>query len=252
MSDLVDNRIKEMKLRGFSKQTVRAYTYHYFRFKASGLARDDYILSLIEKGFASSSVRVASAAIQFFTGFRNEVFIPKREKRLPVVLSKAEITKMINSLNNIKHRLVVALLYSSGLRLSELVNLRVCDINMVDNTIHIKSAKGKKDRLTVLSRKTKAMIRKFAAGGNYLFEANGKKHSFKSVQEIVRKAARLAGIKKRVSPHALRHSFATHLLEAGVDIRHIQKLLGHSRLQTTQVYAHVAKSDLKKIKSPFD
>lgn len=256
MADFVDNKInikvREMKLKGFSRQTIRSYVFHYSKFKASGLPRDDYILSLIEKGFASSSVRLASSAIQFFTGFRNKVFIPKKEMRLPVVLSKHEIIKMINSLNNMKHRLVVALLYSSGLRLSELVNLRFSDINMIDNTIHIRNAKGKKDRITVLSKKTKAMIKKYLPGENYLFELNGKKYSFKSVQEVVRKAAKLAGIKKRVTPHTLRHSFATHLLEDGVDIRYIQKLLGHSRLQTTQIYTHVAKSDLKRIKSPFD
>ena len=252
MVDLADNKIKEMRLRGFSERTIKAYIYHYSKFRASGLSRDDYILSLIEKGFASSSVRIASAAIQFFTSCRSKVFIPKKEKRLPVVLSKTEVNKMINALNNMKHRLVVALLYSSGLRLSELVNLRFCDINMVDSIIHVKDAKGRKDRITVLSKKTRAMIRKYAAGKKFLFEVNGRKYSFKAVQEIVKRAAKLAGIKKRVTPHVLRHSFATHLLEEGVDIRYIQKLLGHSRLQTTQIYVHVAKSDLKKIKSPFD
>lgn len=252
MADLVDNKIKEMQLRGFSKSTIKAYVYHYNRFRGSGLSRDDYVLSLIEKGFASSSVRLVSAAIQFFTGFRNEVFIPKKEKRLPVVLSKTEINKMINALNNMKHRLVVALLYSSGLRLSELINLKVSDINIVDNTIHLKRAKGKKDRITILSKKCKSMIKKFVPGKIYLFEFNGKKYSYKSVQEIVARAAKLAGIKKHVTPHTLGHSFATHLLEAGVDIRYIQKLLGHSRLQTTQIYAHVANTDIKRIKSPFD
>jgi len=252
MSDLVDNRIKEMKLRGFSERTIKAYTYHFSRFKASGLCRDDYVLSLIRRGYASSSVRLASAAIRFFTGFKSKVFIPKKEKRLPVILSKSEIIRMINSLNNMKHRLVIALLYSSGLRLSELVNLRIHDINMVDNTIHIRNAKGGKDRITLLSKKTKAMLKNYMPGENYLFELNGRKYSFKSVQEIVRRAARLAGIKRRVTPHTLRHSFATHLLESGVDIRYIQRLLGHSRLQTTQVYTRVARSDLKRIKSPLD
>ncbi len=252
MVDFVDNKIKEMKLKGFSRNTIQNYVYHYSKFRSSGLSRDDYILSLIEKDYASNTVRLTSAAIQFFTGFKNEVFIPKKDKRLPVVLSKSDINKMINVLNNVKHRLVVALLYSSGLRLSELINLKFSDINMIDNTIHVKMAKGKKDRLTILSKKTKSILRKYVSGENYLFELNGKKYSNKSVQEIVARAAKLAGIKKRVTPHTLRHSFATHLLEAGVDIRHIQKLLGHSRLQTTQIYTNVANSDLKKIKSPYD
>lgn len=252
MADLLDNKVKEMRLRGFSRMTIKSYVYHYNRFRASGLSRDDYILSLIEKGFASSSVRLASVAIQFFTGFKNEVFIPKKEKRLPVVLSKAEVNRMINALNNMKHRLVVALLYSSGLRLSELINLKVSDINIVDNTIHLKRAKGKKDRITILSKKCKSMIKKFVPGKIYLFEFNGKKYSHKSVQGIVARAAKLTGIKKRVTPHTLRHSFATHLLESGVDIRHIQKLLGHSRIETTSIYTHVAKKDFLNIKSPLD
>jgi integrase/recombinase XerD len=250
--DIIKTKIDEMKLKGFSRQTIKAYTYNYKKFKESKLSRDDYILSLIEKGFASNTSRLASASIQFFEGKQINQFIPKKNKRLPIVLSKYEINKMIYSLNNIKHRLVISLLYSSGLRLSELINLKTNHINMIDNTILIKSGKGKKDRITLLSKKVKSMLKQYKSGNKYLFETNNKKYSKRSIQEIIKKSSKLANIKQKVTPHILRHSFATHLLEKGTDIRYIQKLLGHSSLRTTQIYTHVAKNNIKKIKSPFD
>lgn len=256
MTEFNDNnfnaKLKEMKLKGFSKQTIKAYTYNYKKFLESGFSRDDYILGLIDKGFASATTRLASVSIQFFEESKSKIYVPKKEKHLPIVLSKQEINRMINSLNNLKHRLVIAFLYSSGLRLSELINLKKSDINIIDNTIHIKNAKGKKDRITILSKKVKKLLRMYSPGEIYVFENSGIKYSKKSVQEIIKRAARIAGINKRVTPHTLRHSFATHVLESGVDIRYIQKLLGHSRLSTTQIYTHLANDDLKKIKSPFD
>lgn len=252
MDKLVDNKIKVMKLKGFSKKTIKSYLYNYKKFRNSKLSRDDYILHLIKKDYATNTIRLASAAIKFFTGRKDNNLIPKKEKKLPIVLSKKEINKMINSLNNIKHRLVVMILYASGLRVSELANLKVNDINFIDNTIHIKNAKGKKDRITILSKKVKSLLKKYKIGKTYVFETKNKKYSIKSVQEIVKKAANLAEIKKQVTPHTLRHSFATHLLDQGMNIRHIQKLLGHSRLQTTQIYTHVANSKIKNIQSPLD
>ena len=252
MVNLVDIKKKEMIMKGFSKRTIKAYTFHYLKFKYTGLSRENYIFSLIEKGFASNSVRLVSAAIKFFTGDNAKVFIPKKRKRLPVVLSKTEITKMINSLNNIKHRLVISLIYSSGLRVSELINLKSSDINLVDKIIHIKNAKGGKDRMTILSKKVKSELKKYEPGEIYVFESRSKKYSYRSVLEIVKKAAFKAKIGKNVTPHTLRHSFATHLLEKGTDIRYIQKLLGHSRLETTSIYTYVAKDGCLRIKSPLD
>ncbi|MFC2135461.1 tyrosine-type recombinase/integrase [Bacteroidota bacterium] len=252
MAELLDIKKREMTMKGFSKKTIEVYTYHYLKFKYSGLSREDYIFSLIENGFATNSIRLASAAIKFFTGDNAKIFIPKKKKRLPVVLSKFEINKMINSLNNIKHRLVISLLYSSGLRVSELINLKNLDINFVDNTIHLKDAKGGKDRMTILSKKVKSQLKKYNSGEKYVFESKGIKYSIKSIQEIVKNAAKSAGVKNNVTPHTLRHSFATHLLENGTDIRYIQKLLGHSRLETTSIYTYVAKDSCLKIKSPLD
>jgi len=197
-------------------------------------------------------VRLASAAIKFFTGDDTKVFIPKRRKRLPIVLSKTEINKLINSIYNIKHRLVISLLYSAGLRVSELINLKNSDINFVDNTIHIKNAKGGKDRLTILSKKVKSLLKNYKTGNIYVFESRNKKYSSRSISEVITVASLKAKINKNVTPHTLRHSFATHLLENGADIRHIQRLLGHSRLETTSIYTYVAKKDFLKIKSPLD
>ncbi|MFP4112116.1 MAG: tyrosine-type recombinase/integrase [Candidatus Woesearchaeota archaeon] len=250
--DIIRNGINEMKLKGFSQRTIKAYLFHFRKYKKSGISRDDYILKMIDSGFASNSTRLASAAIQFFEKQNVERFIPKKSKRLPLVLSKTEINKMIHSLNNMKHRLVIALLYSSGLRLSELINLRPENINMIDNTILVKAGKGNKDRITLLSKKVKSMLKQFNIGEKYVIENNGKKYNKRSVQEIVMKASKLANIKSNVTPHTLRHSFATHLLEKGTDLRYIQKLLGHSSVRTTQIYTHIAKDDIKKIKSPFD
>jgi integrase/recombinase XerD len=193
----------------------------------------------------------ASTAIQFFTEDQSKVNIPKKEKKLPHVLSKKEINDMISSLTNIKHRLVISLLYSSGMRLSELINLKHTDINFIRNTIHVRQAKGKKDRITLLSKKVKKMLKETHFGTVYVFENNGKKYSSKSIYEIVKKAAKQANITTNVYPHILRHSFATHLLESGTDIRYIQKLLGHARIETTSIYTYVAHDHLK-IKSPFD
>ncbi len=252
MVDLVDIKKREMIMKGFSKQTIKAYSFHYSKFLRSGLSREDYVFFLIEQGFATNSIRLASAAIKFFTGNDSKVFIPKRKKKLPVVLSKTEINKMINALDNIKHRLVISLLYSAGLRVSELINLKNFDISFVDNTIHLKNAKGGKDRFTILSKKVKSLLKNYQTGNKYVFESRNGKYSSRSISEIITRASFKAKINKNVTPHTLRHSFASHLLENGTDIRYIQKLLGHSRLETTSIYAYVAKKDFLKIKSPFD
>lgn len=251
-NNLLQRKTEEMILKGFSKQTIKAYTYQFQKYKNSNLSRDKYILELINKGSASNTSRLASAAIGFFEGKYPNSYIPKKDKRLPEVLTKIEINRMIHSLNNLKHRLVISLLYSSGLRLSEIINLRTQDVNLIDNTIRVQKGKGKKDRITILSKKVKSELNKYKKGEKYVFESNGKKYNKRSIQEIVKKAAKLANITSTVTPHVLRHSFATHLLENGTDIRHIQKLLGHSNIKTTQIYTHVAKDNLRKIKSPFD
>ena len=181
--------------------------------------------------------------------------MPKKKKTLPKVLSKEEINLIINNIKNSKHKLMIEILYSSGLRLSELINLKREDINLNENTIRINQAKGKKDRLTILSQKVKKELQIYLVKTEFktknLFETNrNKKYTKKSIQEILKKASII--ISKHITPHQLRHSFATHLLESGTDIRYIQRLLGHSKLETTSIYTYVAKNKLENIKSPYD
>ena len=166
---------------------------------------------------------------------------------LPSVLSKEEVNGMLNSLSNLKHKLVLGLLYYAGLRLSEVRRLKWQDIDFSRIVIHVKKAKGDKDRIVFLHDALSRIIEEngFKKERLVLVSERGSLYSERAIQEIAKIAARKAGIKKRVTPHTLRHSFATHLLEAGADIRHIQKLLGHSNLQTTQIYTHVANKDIK-------
>lgn len=181
---------------------------------------------------------------------------PRKETRLPKVLSVEEIKLLIENTNNIKHKCIVSLLYSAGLRRSELLNLKVNDIDSKRMLIFIGSAKGNKDRYTLLSEVTLADLRDYFKQWRpkeYLFEGiKGNKYSPTSVANIVNKAALKARIRKRVTPHMLRHSFATHLLENNTDLRYIQTLLGHSSSTTTEIYTQVATKNLQNIKSPLD
>jgi site-specific recombinase XerD len=179
----------------------------------------------------------------------------KKEKKLPKVFSKIKIKELIGEIDNLKHKLIVELFYSSGLRLQELVDLKREDIDFDRNLIYVRLGKGKKDRVTLLSEFIKKdLLRyysKYEFGSKYLFEGrSGGKYGKKSVQKILERFSKKVGI--RITPHMLRHSFATHLLEAGTDIRYIQKLLGHSDLKTTEIYTYVSKKGLEGIKSPLD
>lgn len=255
----MDKLKEEMKLRGFSPNTIRAYYYHIQDFigycKTSNPEKKrEYLLYLISNGKDSNTVRLASAAIDFF--IRNilrqkseNVSLPKRKKQLPYILSKEQIRQMIAKTINLKHRLVIELLYSTGIRLSELLALKVEDIT--DNTLMIRQGKGAKDRMTIISPSLAQRILELKQSGK-IFEGRNGKYSKRSIQLILRNAARKAGITQKVTPHMLRHSFATHLLENGTDIRYIQSLLGHSELKTTQIYTHVASKNIKNIRSPLD
>lgn len=164
--------------------------------------------------------------------------------------------KLLGVVNNIKHLCIIKLLYGAGLRLNELLNLKVSDIDSDSMLIHVNGAKGNKDRVVMLSSNVLEDLRKYNLRykpTEFLFEGqSGGKYSGRSVQNMVKKAASNAGIKKKVTPHVLRHSFATHLLESGTDIRYIQQLLGHSSLKTTEIYTHISDVSRSKIKSPLD
>jgi len=179
----------------------------------------------------------------------------KRSKKLPIVLSREEIRNIIDSIRNLKHKLIISLAYGAGLRISEVVNLKVKDVNLEELTIHLKNAKGKKDRITIFPEKIRSNLKSLIIGkksDDYLFESErGGKLTERTAQKVFENALRRAGIKKDATFHSLRHSFATHLLENGVDIRYVQELLGDRNIRTTQVYTQVTNPKLKNIKSPL-
>lgn len=185
-----------------------------------------------------------------------EIERPKKEKKLPEVLSSDEVKHMLHNIINLKHRTLLSLIYSAGLRIGEALRIRITDIDSKRMVIHIKSAKGKKDRYTLLSSHFLELLREYYITykpKDYLFEGqNGNLYSASSAQSILRKAARRAHITKPITLHTLRHSFATHLLENGTDIRYIQTLLGHSSPKTTMIYTHVSETSIRNIKNPFD
>jgi len=179
---------------------------------------------------------------------------PKSEKKIPTVLTREEVSKLINSARTIKSKLILQSLYSSGLRVSEIVNLKPKDLDFNENIGWVRSGKGKKDRMFIISKKLSKKLEKFINkhhDWNYVFSKD-KPLTTRNIQKIVQKTAKKTGINKQIHVHTLRHSFATHLLENGVDIRKIQVLLGHESISTTQIYAHVSSTELKDIPNPLD
>jgi len=225
---------------------------------------EKYISWLIEKKkIGDSYQRMTVASIEKFYSLALEISMnlkhlyPKRKAHvLPEYLSKAEIKRMLEVENNIKHTCIIELLYSGGLRLNELLNLKIGDIDSSAMIIHIRNGKGRKDRKVMLSKVLLNHLRQYYKTWNpteFLFEGqSGGQYSERSVQAVVRDTARKAAIRKPVSPHTLRHSFATHLLENGTDIRFIQELLGHQSVKTTEIYTHIVDISKSKIKSPLD
>lgn len=257
--------IQECKLRGYSQKTIDSYLHHVRKFVKSKKSPKEYLIQLIEGRKSDETVRSACFAIKFYLNIvkrdskginrlLKDIPIVKREKKLPVVLSKEEIKKLISATTNINHRLIIQIGYSAGLRISEIINLKWQDINFDRNIIHIKRAKGKKDRIVMLSQKVKENLLTLDRDNKtYVFVTNrGKKYTQRTIQKIIENAAKRARIEKKITPHTLRHSFATHLLETGTDIRYIKDLLGHENIKTTLVYTKVSNKDISRIKSPLD
>jgi len=251
---MIDKLMDELKLRGFSQNTQKVYVYHVGRFVDSGMSKREYLLQLIDSK-SPQTVRLVSAAITFYEKHilgKDSVFvsIPKKQSKVPSVLTKSQIQSMIDSTNNEKHKIIVELLYSGGLRLQELVNLKFEHVNFENRTILVSLGKGQKDRITIISQRV--LDRLDLQGSGYVLKGRRGKYSKKSVQMVISNLAKKAGIRIRVTPHVLRHSFATHLLENGTDLRYIQALLGHARLETTQIYTRVATHNLCNIRNPLD
>jgi len=268
-----ESYIKKLELRHYSPNTAKSYISMFERFMNYFNTTDllsinemdirNYLLHLVQQQKSDSFIHQMINSIKFYyeivEGMPNRFYAierPKKTEKLPDVLSKEAIKKMIDRTQNIKHKCMIALLYSAGLRRSELLNLRITDIDSKRMIINIKQGKGNKDRITILSLRLLSDLRiyyKKYKPEEYLFEGqNRKQYSAASLLNVVKKAGKRAGIKKRVTPHMLRHSFATHLLEAGTDLRYIQVLLGHSSTRTTEIYTKVAINNIKSIKSPLD
>lgn len=271
LQELLRKIENELKLRNYSRKTIKSYLTclaDYFRFIKIVKKDPDinliknYLLQKQEKGQAPQTINLHLNAIKYFYRevFKNNAVIDlkfaKTSRRLPVVLSREEIEKIINSIGNRKHKLLISLSYGSGLRVSEAVNLKIKDINLEELTIHIKNAKGRRDRITIFPEKLKADLCKLTALRNmndYIFASErGGKLTERTVQKIFENALEKSEVKKNATFHSLRHSFATHLLENGVDVRYVQELLGHQNIRTTQIYTQVTNPSLKKIKSPLD
>lgn len=264
---------RELGSRKYSYKTIKGYLYYNKDFinyagKDPSEINDedikDYLAYLSEKkGAATSTLNQAINAFKFYYGtvlkkkFAYEVRRPRKDKKLPVVLSQDEVARILTSVENIKHRAILMLVYSAGLRVGEVVRLKPEDIDDKRMLIHIRGAKGRKDRYTMLSDIALNVLREYQ--GHYkpeswLFEGArpGRYLSTRSAEKIFEHACQKSEIRKDVSVHTLRHSFATHLLEGGTDLRYIQEILGHQHSKTTEIYTHVSTKSIGKIKSPLD
>ncbi len=267
-SDPLNKLKQEMKLRGFSPKTLQAYLYYTRKMldftnksprsvKAVDLRK--YLEHLVDLGLSASTLNLAYSALKFyFKTVMNRNFFThlprvKLGRKLPVYLTQAEVRQFMSVIDNPKHKLLLALMYSSGLRVSEVVKLRVGDFDFSNLTLCVRQGKGGKDRVTIVSSKLVMPLSKWIKGkktGDYVFLGrDGGQMGIRTVQRIFFLNLKKSGISKQAGSHALRHSFATHLLERGVDVRYVQALLGHVRLSTTATYAHVTGVGMRRIKA---
>ena len=263
-------------LRGqrLSKSSVR--TYYNFVLKlvehmgekpVADLTHRDIELFIEQRiaaeNYAISTHRQCISAIKHFLELYNcgkidttAIKRPRKSQYLPTVLSKEEVIAILRVTRNLKHRAILAMIYSGGLRIGELLELKLANIDVLRRQVHIKNSKGRKDRMVVLAESMLPLLNNYLSTYTpqvYFTEGqSGGPYSAQSIRAFLQDSCRRAGIKKRVTPHTLRHSYATHMLENGIDIRYIQELLGHSKPETTMIYTHVSRKDIMKIESPLD
>ena len=263
-----------MKGKRYSESTLKTYTFFIadfinFHSKKAWSDLDNRNVELfiekvfIERNYSISSQRQFISALKIFTTYYpstkiNDIELtrPKKSKKLPSVLSQEEVLRIISVTTNLKHRAIITLLYSCGLRISELINLRLKDFHLERKQLIVKSGKGRKDRYVSLAESFIPLLKNYYYSYKpkefFVEGIQAEKYSASSVRAFLKKSCKKASIHRAVTPHTLRHSYATHLLENGVDIRYIQSLLGHSRPETTMIYTHVKRKDLIQIQNPLD
>jgi len=263
-----------LKGKRYSQSTIQTYTFFIADFinfhtkiplkELSNRAVELFIETVfMERNYSVSSQRQFISALKIFTVFCPQTKIhnlslerPKKSRILPSVLSQEEVLRIIQYTQNIKHRAILTLLYSCGLRIGGLINLKLIDFHMDRKQLIVKKGKGRKDRYVSLADSFLPLLSNYYHSYKptiYFVEGqNGGKYSAESIRSFLRKSCKKAGIRKPVTPHTLRHSYATHLLENGVDLRYIQTLLGHSKPETTMIYTHVQRKDLMEIQNPLD
>lgn len=263
-----------LKGKRFSKSTITTYSgfvLDFLRFTedkpTEKLTENDvrlYIQWAVGKlNYSISTHRQMVSGLKHFAYFypacsinAEKIHMPKKDKKLPVVLSIEEVLTLIQRTKNLKHRAIIAMLYGSGLRIGELLNLELSDFDFSRKQLHIKNGKGRKARYATIAESLFPLLKNYHQTYKpklyFIENPSGGPYSAESIRSFLKKNAKNAGITKTVTPHTLRHSYATHLLEQGIDIRYIQELLGHSRPETTMIYTHVTRKDLQEIKSPLD
>ncbi len=263
--ELLKKLEENLLLRNYSKETIKGYIIHVNKYldftkdkEISSKTAKEFVLSELKKKEPASVGHLVFALKYFFANMLKEKLDmpnPKRNKSIPIILTKEEVKSMIDATNNIKHKLILKMLYGCGLRVSEIINLKKQDINFNEKLIHICLSKGKKDRFVKLPESLLKDLESYCRLSNedILFPSNRSgKLTKKTIAKVVENSAKKAGIAKNVYPHLLRHSFATHLLEQGTDLRIIQKLLGHSDIRTTQMYTQISQQNIKNVRSPLD
>lgn len=272
--EILRDYVRYLKGKCYSESTIK--TYYTFIADFFDYIQDIPLISLtnrhvekciedifIPRKYSISTHRQFISAIKLFKAFYPECKIdeiqlkrPSKSKILPTVLSKEEIIDLLRYTKNLKHRAVLAMIYSAGLRISELLNLELKHIDIDRRQVIVKNSKGRRDRNIILAESFIPLMLNYINSYNpkiYFVEGiPSQKYSAESVRGFLKRSCQMANITKRVTPHTLRHSYATHLLENGIDLRYIQELLGHAKPETTMIYTHVSKKDLLKIESPLD
>ena len=266
--------ISFLKGKRYSESTLKVYGHFVYCFlkhtdnKPLELLDENDVRLFIETSvgilnYAVSTHRQMVSALKHFAYFypacainTEAIFMPRKDRKLPEILSIQEVLSLIEVTKNIKHKTIIAMLYGSGLRIGELLHLQLKDFDFDRDQLHIRNAKGRKDRYATIAKSVHPLLKSYYTSYKptvyFIENPNGGLYSAGSVRSFLKKSCRAAGINKKVTPHTLRHSYATHLLEQGTDIRYIQELLGHSKPETTMIYTHVTQKSLRDIKSPLD